>query len=126
MTPNLHNDVGDGVLGGRRVTANNECQPDQPVQLDLVVTSECRNVAHDMDLRHRTCSWRLMPSASLHHTGRHTITDAQRGVKVPYLTVKLSGHRCGVDDDGAVRVLQLPGPVRPFILGLLVVCLSFE
>jgi hypothetical protein len=24
-----------------------------------------------------------------------------------------------VDDDGSVRVLQLPGPVRPFILGLL-------
>jgi hypothetical protein len=68
MTPNLHNGVGDGVLGGRRVTANNECQSDQPVQLDLVVTSECRNVAHDMDLRHGTCSWRLMPSASLHHT----------------------------------------------------------
>jgi hypothetical protein len=25
----------------------------------------------------------------------------------------------GLGDDGAVRVLQLPGPVRPFILGLL-------
>jgi hypothetical protein len=55
MTPDLHDGIGDGVLGCRQVPANHERQADQPVQFDLVVTSEGRNVAHDKDLRVRPC-----------------------------------------------------------------------